>query len=49
MKSILKFQLGFSLHGKHVVPPSHGILLRLMSPFLRDQVETLILLVVKLS
>jgi hypothetical protein len=49
MKSIPKFQLGFSLHGKHLVPPSHDIFLGLMSPFLMDQVGALIILVVKLS
>jgi hypothetical protein len=49
MKSVPKFQLGFSLHGKYLVPPGHDILLVLMSPFLIDQVEALINLVVKLS
>jgi hypothetical protein len=49
MKSIPKFQLGFSLHGKHLVPPGHDIFLGLMSPFLVDQVGALIILVVKLS
>jgi hypothetical protein len=49
MKSIPKFQLGFLFHGKYLVPPGHDILLGLMSPFLMDQVEILIILVVKLS
>jgi hypothetical protein len=49
MKVVPNFQLGFSHHGKYLVPPGHDILLWLMSPFRMDQVEALINLVVKLS
>jgi hypothetical protein len=43
MKFVPKFKLRFSLGGKHLVPPSYDILLGLMSPFLMDQVEVLII------
>jgi hypothetical protein len=36
MKFVPKFKLGIILHGKHLVPPVHGILLRLMVPFFMD-------------
>jgi hypothetical protein len=49
MKFTSKFQLWIILHGKHLVPLGHVILLGLMSPFLMDQVEGLIILVMKLS
>jgi hypothetical protein len=48
MKFVPKFKLGFSLDGKHLVPPGFDILLGLMSLFLMDQVEALIIYVVKL-
>jgi hypothetical protein len=35
MKFVPNYKLGFSLGGKHLVPPGHGILLGLMPPFLR--------------
>jgi hypothetical protein len=31
MKFVPKFQLGFSLHGKYLVAPVHGILLGLVA------------------
>jgi hypothetical protein len=49
MKFVPKFQYVFPFHGKYLVPPSHDILLKLMSPFRMDQVDALINLVVKLS
>jgi hypothetical protein len=48
MKFASRFQLGILLRGKHLVPPGHDILLGLLSPFLMDQVEALIIYVVKL-
>jgi hypothetical protein len=43
MKFAPKFKLQSLYHGKHLVPPVHGILLRLMTPFFMDQVEALII------
>jgi hypothetical protein len=34
MKYVSKFQLGFSLHAKHLVPPGHDILVGLIASFL---------------
>jgi hypothetical protein len=34
MNVVPKFKLAFSLHGKHLVTPVHGILLGLMASFL---------------
>jgi hypothetical protein len=36
MKFISKFKLGFSLHGKNLVMPIHGLLLILMTAFFMD-------------
>jgi hypothetical protein len=49
MKSAPNFELGLSLSWQTLVAPGHDILLGLMSPFLMDQVEALIILVVKSS
>jgi hypothetical protein len=35
MKFVPKSQLDFSLHGRYLVSPVHGILLELMASFLR--------------
>jgi hypothetical protein len=44
MKFISKFQLGLSPSWQTLVAPDHGILLGLLSPFLMDEVEALIIL-----
>jgi hypothetical protein len=44
MKFVPKFKLGFSLDGKDLVPLGYDILLGLMSPFLMEEVEALIIL-----
>jgi hypothetical protein len=49
MKSVPNFELGFSLSWQNLVAPGHDILLGLMFPFLMDQVDALIILVVKSS
>jgi hypothetical protein len=41
MKYVPKFQLGFSLHGKYLVPPVHDNLLGLVASLLYVQVEAL--------
>jgi hypothetical protein len=41
MKSIPKFKLGFSLHGKYLVPPIHANLLGLVASLLYIEVEAL--------
>jgi hypothetical protein len=47
MKCAPNLDLGVSLSWQTLVAPGHDILLGLMSPFLMDQVEALIILVVK--
>jgi hypothetical protein len=49
MKFVSKFKLELSLSWKDLVAPDHDILLGLMSLFLMDKVEALIILVVKSS
>jgi hypothetical protein len=44
MKLVSKFKLGLPLSWQTLVAPGHGILLGLLSPFLMDEVETLIIL-----
>jgi hypothetical protein len=44
VKSVSKFQLGLSPSWQTLVAPGHGILLGLLSPFLMDEVEALIIL-----
>jgi hypothetical protein len=39
MKFVPKFTLEIPLHGKHLVPPVHGILLGLMASFLRIELR----------
>jgi hypothetical protein len=41
MKSVPKFKLGFSLHGKYLVPPVHANLLGLVASLLYIEVEAL--------
>jgi hypothetical protein len=47
MKFAPNLDLGVSQSWQTLVAPGHDILLGLMSPFLMDQVEALIILVVK--
>jgi hypothetical protein len=49
MKYLPNLELGLSLSWQPLVAPGHDILLGLISPFHMDQVETLIILVVKSS
>jgi hypothetical protein len=44
MKFAPKFTIGFSLPWQTLVAPDHDILLGLLSPFLIDEVEALIIL-----
>jgi hypothetical protein len=44
VKYISKFQLGHSLSWQTLVAPGHDNLLGLLSPFLMDEVEALIIL-----
>jgi hypothetical protein len=44
MRLVSKFKLGLPLSWQTLVAPGHGILLELLSPFLMDEVETLIIL-----
>jgi hypothetical protein len=44
MKFAPKCPIGFSLPWQTLVVPGHGILLGLLSPFLIDEVETLIII-----
>jgi hypothetical protein len=44
MKLVSKFKLGLPLSWQTLVAPGHDILLGLLSPFLMDEVETLIIL-----
>jgi hypothetical protein len=44
MKFVSKFKLGLPLSWQILVAPDQGILLGLLSPFLMDEVETLIIL-----
>jgi hypothetical protein len=44
MKFDSKFRLGLHLSWKTLVAPDHGILLGLLSPFLMDEVDALIIL-----
>jgi hypothetical protein len=44
MRLVSKFKLGLPLSWQTLVAPGHGILLELLSPFIMDEVETLIIL-----
>jgi hypothetical protein len=44
MKFAPKFTIGFSLSWQTLIAPDHDILLGLLSPFLIDEVEALIIL-----
>jgi hypothetical protein len=44
MKFVSKFNLGLPMPWQTLVAPGHGILLGLLSPFLMDEVEALIIL-----
>jgi hypothetical protein len=43
MKFVLKFKLGLPMSWKTLVAPGHDILLGLLSPFLMDEVDALII------
>jgi hypothetical protein len=44
MKLVSKFELGLPVSCQTLVAPGHGILLCLLSPFLMEKVEALIIL-----
>jgi hypothetical protein len=44
MRLVSKFKLGLPLSWQTLVPPGHGIFLELLSPFIMDEVEALIIL-----
>jgi hypothetical protein len=44
VKFVSEFELGLPLSWQTLVAPGHGILLELLSPFLMDEVEAVIIL-----